>query len=294
MLKNPFYVGLIRIRKTGELFPGVHTPIVGNRLFDTVQQILRGRTVPRLLKHDFVFRRLVRCYGCGFNLIAELQRGHVYYRCHTRDCVRCTFREEEIDRTVAEALRPLGLDEQERKYAQNWITAARLDKANRLANELENCRQALAQIRERLSRLADAYIDGVFDQRILEEKRASLLFEEAGLKKRMADIEAGRSDSLTRLEKFLEHTKAASNLYNLALPSEKRDFVKKLTSNIGVSGEKIVITLNNEANVIANRSKVSSGSPRRGLHRTIARILTKLLTSFEACEVSQPQPTQID
>ena len=294
ILNNPFYVGLIRIRKTGELFPGVHTPIVGNKPFDMVQQILRGRRVPRLLKHDFVFRRLVRCHGCGFNLIAELQRGHVYYRCHTRDCVRCTFREEEIDRTVAEALRPLALDEQEREYARSWITAARLDKTNRQANELENCRQALAQIRERLSRLADAYIDGVFDQRILEEKRASLLFEEAGLKKRMADIEAGRSDSLARLEKFLEHTKAASTLYDLALPPEKRDFVKKLTSNIGVSGENIVITLNNEANVIANRPIVSSGSPRRGAHRTWEGILTTLLKMFEAHTVSQPQPTQID
>jgi site-specific DNA recombinase len=292
ILNNPFYVGLIRIRKTGELFPGVHTPIVGKRLFDTVQQILQGKTVPRVVKHDFVFRRLVRCHGCGFNLTAELQKGHVYYRCHTRDCVRWTFREEEIDRTVADALSPLALDEQEREYARLWFTAAGLDKANRQANELENCRKSLAQVRERLGRLADAYIDGVFDQRMLEEKRAALLLEEAGLKKTMADTEAGRSDNLARLEKYFELTKAASNLYNLALPAEKRDFVKKLTSNLGVSGEKIVITLRGEASLIANRPKVSSGSPRRGTHRTFPHILTTLLKMFSAVGVSQPQPME--
>ena len=101
VLNNPFYVGLIRIRKTGELFPGAHMPIVSNTLFDTVGKILRGKTVHAYMKHDFVFRRLVRCHSCGYNLIAELQKGHVYYRCHTPGCLRRTFREEKIDRAVA-------------------------------------------------------------------------------------------------------------------------------------------------------------------------------------------------
>jgi site-specific DNA recombinase len=290
VLNNPFYVGLIRIRKTGESFMGVHPPIVSKTLFDAVHQILRGKTVTRLVKHDFVFRRLVRCHRCGYNLAAEIQKGHVYYRCHTRGCIRSAFREEEIDRTVADALGPLGLDEEEREYAQRWITAARLDKDNRKSNELEICRQALNTIRERLSRLADAYIDGAFDQRILDEKRTSLLFDEVGIKARITDIEAGRSDTLTRLEQYFELTKAASNLYNLAIPAEKRDFVKKLTSNLGVSGENVVITLKPEAQMIANRLQLSSGSVRRGVHRTFSRILNRFLKSFEACEVSQPQP----
>ena len=134
--------------------------------------------------------------------------------------------------------------------------------SNRQASELENSRQALAQIRDRLGRLTDAYIDGVLDRAMLEEKRASLLFEEAGLKKKLADIEAGRSDTLARLEEFLELTKAASNLYKVAMPDEKRDFVKKLTSNFGVDGEKLVVTLKSEATVIANRQIVSSGAPQ--------------------------------
>ncbi len=291
VLNNPFYVGVIRIRRTGETFRGVHTPIVSEALFRTVQQIVRGKTVTRVVKHDFIFRRLVRCRACDYNLIAEIQKGNVYYRCH-QGCLRSTFREEEIDRTVADALTPLGLDEEEREYARRWITTARLDKANSQANELENCRQALAQIRERLARLADAYIDGAFDQKILDEKRASLLFQEAGIKTKAADIEAGRSDSLTRLEEYLELTKASSNLYNLAIPSEKRDFVKKLISNFGVSGQTLVITLRPEAQMIANRHQVSSGSPCRGVYRTFSRTLTKLLKMFSEEGLSQPQPVK--
>src|ERR1035437_8455002 len=42
MLNNPFYVGLIRIRKTGESFPGIHAPVVSKQVFDTVRWILDG------------------------------------------------------------------------------------------------------------------------------------------------------------------------------------------------------------------------------------------------------------
>jgi len=56
LLNNPFYMGLIRIRRTGELFQGVHQPIVSKALFDRVQRILRERTNTTPVKHVFTFR----------------------------------------------------------------------------------------------------------------------------------------------------------------------------------------------------------------------------------------------
>lgn len=44
VLNNPFYRGLIKIRKTGETFDGVHEPLVDAVLWRRVQDVLRGRT----------------------------------------------------------------------------------------------------------------------------------------------------------------------------------------------------------------------------------------------------------
>jgi len=283
ILNNPFYTGVIRVRKTGESFPGIHKPIVSKPLFDAVHQMLRGKTVQRLVKHDFLFRRLLRCHGCGYNLIAEKQKGHVYYRCHTRGCTPKTFREEVLSDAVARALAPLGLDAEERAYVRTWITNARLNERNRQAAEMENHQQAITQVRERLQRLTDAYIDGVLDRTMVEERRSSLLLEEAGIKQKLSDLEEGRSDALTRLGEFLELTKDASNLYNLAIPDEKRDFVKKLTSNFGVHAGNVEIALKDEAKEIANRHEVSGGALHRGIHRTWDAILAKLLAHFSGC-----------
>src|SRR5712691_1441193 len=85
LLNKPFYMGLIRLR-TGETFPGIHPPLIPKSLFDRVQRILTERTQTCSDTHDFLFRRLLTCKLCGYSLSGELQKGHVYYRCHTQTC----------------------------------------------------------------------------------------------------------------------------------------------------------------------------------------------------------------
>jgi site-specific DNA recombinase len=75
MLNNSFYIGLIFIRRTGESFSGAHEPLVRKSQFDRVQKVLRGRTKNSGLKHEFRYRKTLRCSHCGYNLIAELQKG---------------------------------------------------------------------------------------------------------------------------------------------------------------------------------------------------------------------------
>jgi DNA invertase Pin-like site-specific DNA recombinase len=281
MLNNPFYIGIIKLRKSGELFTGAHLPIVGKSLFDTVQQILEGKTVVRTHKHEFAFSRMLRCRLCGCTLMAEIQKGHIYYRCHTPRCATKTLREENVNAALAEAFKPLQLSKPEITCAERWFAKARINQSNREKQELERCQLNLAQLRDRLMRLTDAYLDGALDKRLLDERRGTLLMEEAGLKQKIADLQAGRSDTLVRVEKFLELIKTASNLHNLAMPEEKRALAKKLTSNLGAGPKNVAITLTAEAQEIANRPKLLCSSPDRGVPRTWDILLTRLVTVFE-------------
>src|ERR1051326_4906670 len=84
MLHNPFYTGLIKIRKTGETFPGAHAPIVPLGLFSHVQVTLAGKVNRRVHKYAHLFRQMFTCSHCNRCLIGERQKGRVYYRCHAR------------------------------------------------------------------------------------------------------------------------------------------------------------------------------------------------------------------
>jgi len=48
MLRNPFYVGIIRMKVSGETYAGVHQPIVSIGLFDRVQNVIDGKLSKRL------------------------------------------------------------------------------------------------------------------------------------------------------------------------------------------------------------------------------------------------------
>lgn len=281
MLNNPFYVGLIRLRKSGECFSGLHAPVVSKRLFDTVQQILDGKTVARTHRHEFAFSRMIRCTLCGRMTMAETQKGNTYYRCHTRKCETKTIREDRLENELAKAFVPLHLNDEEMSYIREWFAWARAHKHERAKDEREACTLQLAQLRERLARLTDAYLDGTIEKALLDERRGTLLLEEAGVKQRMHDLEAGNDAALARLENYLELIQTASNLHKMTLLHEKRTLVKRLTSNLALSPENAVITLKSAAQMIANRPLVPSGRPNRGVPRTWDRLLTRLVGVLE-------------
>lgn len=71
MFNNPFYIGIIRVEKTGETFPGIHEPLISKALFDRVQAVLTGKANIRSLNHAFIFRRLLSCSKCNYSLVGE-------------------------------------------------------------------------------------------------------------------------------------------------------------------------------------------------------------------------------
>src|SRR6266550_2529830 len=54
LFNNPFYVGIIRIRKTNENFAGNHEPLISKALFDRVQRALTGKVNIRTQRHSFM------------------------------------------------------------------------------------------------------------------------------------------------------------------------------------------------------------------------------------------------
>jgi len=281
VLNNPFYMGLIRVRRTGELFPGAHRPLISKSLFDRVQLILKGKTVDRMVRHNFTFRRLVRCAGCGRSLIGELQKGHIYYRCQTRECDTKTVREEAVDAAVARVITLLVLDPDELKYIGAWMEEAHLHQEDVLREEeLQRSKLRLDAVRSRLNRLTDAFLDGVLDKPLFEERKNAFILEEKEVRETIQVLESGNSNVLGHLENFLELIKDAPFTYKNANPDEKRELVRSLVSNLKVIGKNVSVEPKESVELLINRSKISYSAPYRSVHRTWDALLKKLSKLF--------------
>jgi site-specific DNA recombinase len=288
MLTNPFYTGIIRLKKTGEVFSSKHEALVSQGLFDEVQAMLHGKAVDRIVKHHLTFSRIVRCGTCRYSLIGERQKGHVYYRCHNRPfknppaCPPTTIREDQLEKAVTVCLERLRLSDGEIQFARAWMRERMESASSAQSQAIASQQLQLEAISNRLARLTDLLLDGAVDQTVFDEKRKELILLEAQAKQRITGLKLGFTASFTKLEKFVELVKNPSLLYKKANQEKKRELLKSLLSNLSVSEKNIDLTLKIPFQLIAERKENTDGGPNRGTCRTWAALLEKLNIYF--CE----------
>lgn len=234
ILQNRFYCGLTQNGRTGEVFQGKHEPLISVAEFERIKAIKEGRFTKKKTKHDHLLRKLFWCAQCDALLTPERQKGHVYYRCHTRGCVKPTAREELLDAAIRSSLAQLeftaeDIETMRTKY-QTW------DMPRRLKEEQKNLDLRLADAKDRLDRLTDFLLDGTLDREAYSRRREKLQIEIGRLQEELRNIEQ-RDVSQEDIEKFFELMKSLAGLYDLAKPPVKRGIVENCFSNRTWTGE---------------------------------------------------------
>src|SRR5262249_42834786 len=225
-LNNPFYIGLIRVRRTNEIFPGCHQALISKSLFDRVQRILTGKTNTRALKHDFLFRRLLKCKRCGYCLIGEIQKSHTYYRCQTRGCPTKCIREEKVEYAVSSMFSTLQFHEKEVAYLRQKIANLKENWGKEQDSQITTLTLKISHMQERLARLTDAYIDRLIDKDIFDERKTALFMERKSLEETIDQLKSGKLRIPDRLSEILELAETAYLRYKTGDLEEKRDLVK--------------------------------------------------------------------
>ena len=286
ILKNPFYIGLIKIERNGQTFPGNHEPLVTTDLFEKTQAVIAGKRPDRSKSHCFAYSRIARCKTCGYSLIAERRKGHIYYRCHKRPfknppaCPLTAVREERLDEAVLIGLAAVELSENELEIGRARLDAWRKDSENDRAAIIIGLRLQLDQIQSRLEKLADALIDGTIEKSLFTRKQNALFLEQARMKEKLAETEKGSLLGMEALEKIVGLAKSPSALYKTASPERKRELLKTLLSDLTVSGKNVEMMLAIPFRLIAERQKTSYGRAYRGTCRTWEQTLEQLVKHF--------------
>ncbi len=287
ILNNPFYYGLMRIHKTNETFKGGHQPIVSRRLFQQVQDVLSGRTQRKVQKHPFVFRRLLRCAVCGYTLIAEKQKGHIYYRCHTKGCPVTGIRHETVEDEIATIFARAQLSPEEVNEVRMLIPVVLAEQAESAEERIETAQLQLANLKVRMDRLVDAYIDQIIDKAVFEERKQRLTAEEITLEENVENIRSVRTAKHERIEKILELAGSLYVAFISADDEQKRNLLNQATSNRLVGPKKLEITLYSPFQEMAKRPPVPCGAPYRDEPRTFAEQIIGFADAFgEQAETS--------
>jgi len=268
LLRNPFYIGLMRIKATGETFEGNHKPLVSKALFDRVQAILSGRCFPRTQIHRFRFRRLIRCACCGRSLTGERQKGHVYYRCHDRSCRGVSFSETRVDRLIRENLACLQVDDGDVRDFRDLLTEHIAEEESGRATKASDIQRDLGLVAQRLARLTDAFLDGTIDKAAYEERKAMLLAQRTALNERLA---GGDSTFWQSIAERFELGLTALQGYQIGNDDEKREIIKSVSSNLIAQGKEPVLPMFSPFAELREWSISAYGLAHQGAVRTPIR-----------------------
>jgi len=266
VLNNPFYTGLIRLKNSGRMFEGVHEPIVSPVLFQRVQDLKLGKYGKKSTKHNHLFRGLFRCGNCNSPMSPEVQKGNVYYRCHTKSCPTKTVREEEIETIIVGTLAQLQISDNDHakliEGLECWI------KGRKHSEDLEKTLAVqMSQVKNRIERLTDALVDRLIEKDVYNDRMQSLLLDKAAIEEKTISSSKFETN-LLHLRKFLELLKNLANTYRIAKSPRKREIVRNAFSNRSIIGRNVYLEPSNWLSMAKNALSVLDGGPEPGTSRT--------------------------
>jgi site-specific DNA recombinase len=288
MLRNPFYIGLIRIKTTGEMFQGAHTPLISKAVFDRVQIVLSGKVAPRSKKHDFLYRMRISCKECGRHLTGERRKQRfVYYRCH--GCGNTIVPERLLNEAVQTAVSQVRCQPSEMQDLGDLVEEDLAISTAQAADCEASLKLRIAKCDDRLARLTDALIDQLIDKESFEARKGRLLNERRAL----LDEQQG-ANGVSPLAKVHEKFGLINSLilgYELAVDGERREIMDNLCSDFSAQGKNVAISLYSPYREIRNLSNAARSGPYRNDVRTRAR---KLFDILKSCAARQEKDTMRD
>ncbi len=258
LLRNPLYIG--RQRLGDETFKGDHDPIVTQKLFKEVQQLLTenrttGGAGPRN-RHGFLLRGLLRCSACDAAMVptptSKGARLYRYYSCRAAQkhghgsCPTKSVNADKVETFVVDQIRLIGADpelqDQTFRQAVSEVKARarglRLE-ARRLKNDLGQAKADVERLVAAVSRCDGPAADAIAEELAsAQERLAQIRNRQAEIKIELAEL---KSQSIDR-DDLIRALEAFDPIWEVLLTPERERVMQLLIEHIDYDGKKLEIT----------------------------------------------------
>ena len=242
LLSDPFYVGLFRYG--GEIHVGVHEPLITKKLFNAVQKVLLERSKPvTKTKTPKAFTGLLRCGICHMMITAEIQKGHVYYRCtrksKTIECNDTFTREEALDQQLSQLLETVSLRPDWAKQMMRDIQTDAHASAQSVEAIVAEKRNEISLFETKLQRLLDSYLDQDIEKETYRKKKQEFIIKKKTLEESIISLQQSHNAWLEPMKEWISDAASAPSIARGNDLIQKRVLLKKaFGSNLRLTHQK--------------------------------------------------------
>lgn len=244
LLKNRFYVG--RLCWKGREYAGKHEPLVTERLFYQVREVLARRSVATGEKgrRHFLLRGIAHCQVCGQKLTGEVHPRGSYYRCvpnpHEAKCAQRYTPVELLDsqlESLYERIQPSEKLLQLLKLEIKQIADQRRQTARR---DMKALQRTLAKAETKQLRLLDEMLGGKVPRGICERLEKQYQRQIVQAQTRLSQLEVDYDDPLDFLDKCAAVSAMLLHLHHRFDGQQRKDLLRAVFARIDVRDRAIV------------------------------------------------------
>ena len=283
-LKTPFYYGRFRWGGIEYDNQGTYEPIISKALFDTVQEVLAGKSVVVKWGRDFKYKGLLQCHLCGCAMVGDEQnktlkstgeqKTYLYYHCTSGKKTefyqakfgqdRCPlyhrpyYTEKEVDEFLEREIEGLYVDPETFEWIRQQLESGYQNLKELNEAEIESLKKEYSRIESQESSLigliAEASQNSAKDKiKAAYEKRLEQMeVREAEIEAQLDQLQHGEEAiSLEEIEDTLELSKALKDKYLAASPEKRRKLNNLMFRNVLVTYKNSLIIPDGEEKYIS-------------------------------------------
>jgi len=298
MLTNRAYLGLTKHK--GEYFEGSFAPILSPAIFEAVQKVLKRKAKPRKSKqtYNFPLRGLLNCGGCGCAITGQYTFGkcgglYFYYRCTKKRgaCSQKFLQEKDLAAQLQARLSKIAICDEDTDKMLKQVELWENEQMNSSQMFVQNSKQAIKQIQEKLDKLVNAYIEGDIPKENYLTKKEELLKQKVQLTQNLENFGRRGKNWLQPLRAWILEAKKAAIAANSKNYTEIKEAVQIVGSDPKLLNKSVVLEF---APLWQKVAEIIAESDGRAAAGAAAETLKNLQSSlWWRCRELNPGPKRI-
>lgn len=254
IISNPFYYGVMRVKKTKKEYPHIYPPIITKDLFDACQLVRLGwnKKPFKWGEKEYIFRGLIKCAVTGRVVTAATKKKTysngetgewTYLRTWDQNNRTIYVKEEKILQEVEKVFASMYLEPELLKQVISYIKSASSGEQGYYKERMSELQAEHTKIKNRLDRLADLFLDGDFTKEAYEEKRQQLIQKREAIIRDIENHNNADNKHYELLVRVVELASGALETFKGSTIEEKRKLINLVFGNLELKAGKLVYTL---------------------------------------------------
>lgn len=252
ILQDPFYYGVMRVKKNGAEYPHRYQPVIDKQLFDQCQEVRLGRShkTSYFRGKDYAFRGILTCAVTGRLVTAETHKKKyknggtgewTYLATYNPEdpTKKIWVREEEVLEQVEAIFARMAVHEKLLDNILKYIRKTNEEKKLFHNRQLAVLKKEHIDIGDRIDKLVDLLMDKAIDREEFEAKKKRLKDRQYEINALVQSFDEADDQFNNKLADLIELAAGAPNNFAGSGTTRKRELMNFVFQNLKLNGKKL-------------------------------------------------------